>query len=461
MLNKILRQLIPFTLLFCALPASAQLSSQGKEQPITYSGKVAPLAANTPALNFAITTGTNTFILATQPETAARVYIVNETANACIGAFQISVATTAQKNIGSFNNFLRNWVPVPIINNTTGNYSATSGLVDIPANGQVVVTSAAIAGQNVAVLVVNTTGACATTSIDVNVVFATVAINSPLINVAAGGVVVQPGNIVNAQGVVGDGVSLASVLPVGIGGKTTPNNGVPNAARFVNVLNEGATDLCATNCYGLMLGAGNLNVLNNFTGLSVPNTGPMASMLFGQNVSNSTSNATFSSFSNPGGVPGTIGPQAANSSMNSLFVQSNGFATLTASTTINGSQQVAIFGPAWRYGTFDNCYFTVDTGAPTGTTPTLDVYVQSSNDGTNYSDRVHFTQLTTTANTQHQYAGLAGMIGGFNPTLDTVRTLAATTRVDGPIGGWLRWDLVLGGTGGPTFPTTQLGVACH
>lgn len=262
------------------------------------------------------------------------------------------------------------------------------------------------------------------------------------------------------QGAVAEAVSLQTTNPLAIGGKTTPNNGIPNAARFVNVLNEGATDLCTNNCYGIMIGAGNLNVLNSFTGLTVPNTGPLAAMLFAQKADVSTSSAQFTSLSAPGGAPGTVGAGQANQSLNGLFVQNNGYAALIATQTITTNGQQPIFGPPWKHGTFDSCYFTVTTSAPTGTTPTLDVYVQSSNDGTNYTDRVHFAQITTTAATQKQYAGLAGQVTGFIPANMSTRTLAASTRVDGPIGGWLQFDYVIAGASA-SFTNVQFGTACH
>src|SRR6267142_682256 len=273
MLKKLIRNLLPFTLLLVAFPADAQLTPQGVEQPITYSGKVASLAVNTPALNFSVTTGVNTFILAAQPETAARIYIVNETSNACAAAFQISVATTSQKNIGSFNNNQQNWATVPIIN-TSGSYAANSGIVAIPALGSVVITSSAIAGQNVAVFVVNTNGSCASTSIDVLVEFATVSITSPLINVASGNNIVQPGLVANVQGIVPVGSNLNSVNPVAIGGKTPANN---NLSQFYGV--SLPTDSSGDSYNSMPLGGDKTGPNGTYTSVVLPEgtpNGPLA-----------------------------------------------------------------------------------------------------------------------------------------------------------------------------------------
>lgn len=445
-LKRTIRNLLPFTLLLVAFPADAQLTPQGIEQPITYSGKVASLAVNTPALNFSVTTGVNTFILAAQPETAARIYIVNETSNACAAAFQVSVATTSQKNIGSFNLNQQNWATVPIIN-ISGSYAANSGIIAIPALGSVVITSSAIAGQNVAVFVVNTNGSCASTSIDVLVEFATVSITSPLINVASGNNIVQPGIVANVQGIVSSGSSLAAVNPLAIGGRTPPGG---STSQFFSVASA-ADGLGST--YNTFPVGGNpvgpASTFNSFMAPASSSSGPLAVGLFTQqaNVGGGVSVLT--------NADGTNG--SANSNPTALNVMNTGFFRRGTSSVSTGITNVPLFVPPGT-GTYHACYVTMEVTFNSGTTPTLDIYFQTATGPTAfYTDRLHFAQITNASG--NFFGGISEGVG-ITPTVMTNNTLGgvAAAKVDGPIGSFGRFQMVGGGTA-PSY-SVNWGIAC-
>lgn len=429
--------LVRIAILFLAFAplAKAQLTPVGVEQPVTYSGKVASLGVNAPALNFSSPTGTNTFILASQPETAARIYIVNETPNACNGVFQITVATTAQKNIGSFNNNPQNWVAVPIIN-STGSYASNSGLVSIPANGSITITSAAIAGQNAAIFVVNTTGACASTSIDVLVEFAVVSITSPLINVASGNNIIQPGLVANVQGIQPVGGSLAAVNPVAIGGKDLSGNN-----RYYMMANSG--DAPGFNYDSMPIGAlGNqaVGIGASVIGQTFPKGGPagplaVSPMGFRADGGGGLDNLFMSA-----------GTQLANNSNPpNLFVTNGGYVKNSSITGLGTSGQNITLWAAnvAGNGVMNACYFQLDTTNVTGTAPTSDAFLQTSNDGVTWTDRIHFNQVAT--GVSHQYAGLATNTG-INPAPAQDRVLAVGTRIDGPMGWFGRFSFTFTGT---------------
>jgi len=444
MLKKLIRNLLPFTLLLVAFPADAQLTPQGVEQPITYSGKVASLAVNTPALNFSVTTGVNTFILAAQPETAARIYIVNETSNACAAAFQISVATTSQKNIGSFNNNQQNWATVPIIN-TSGSYAANSGIVAIPALGSVVITSSAIAGQNVAVFVVNTNGSCASTSIDVLVEFATVSITSPLINVASGNNIVQPGLVANVQGIVSNGTNIVNnpVNPVIMGGKGQPG---ANPALTYSVSTSG--DSASAGYNSMPIGGDKTGPTAGFPNtVTLPQAGAQGGLVVFPTYLQSGAGLGVFAGTLSDGFNGVASSNAPGQNVtNTGFFKSS-------SVNATSSGTVPVITPPGK-GLYRSCYVTVEitNAGPNGT---LDIYWQSSNSGTVWTDRIHFAQALVAAS--NQFAGISDSIG-ITPTVETTATMAASTKLDGPIGAWGRFQLVI--TGAAPNYTINYGVAC-
>lgn len=200
--------------ILAACPTRAQLASVGSEVPITYPGigKFAVLATNLPATTFNTPGGSNTFNMAIDLNVAARIYITNTTANACVGAFQVQIAATGSPGVTSFNNNTANWQTVPIVSIVTGSYAVNSGVFNIPASGTVSLTSAAISGLYASIQILNTTGGCATTSVTVTVLFTPVSINSPLLNVNGNAV---PGlGTGNVQGISPAGSSANLILPV-------------------------------------------------------------------------------------------------------------------------------------------------------------------------------------------------------------------------------------------------------
>lgn len=415
--------------------ARAQLTPTGVEQPVTYSGKVASLGVNAPALNFSSPTGTNTFILASQPETAARIYIVNETPNACNSVFQITVATTAQKNIGSFNNTPQNWVVVPIIN-SSGSYAANSGLVSIPANGSITVTSAAIAGQNVAVFVVNTTGACASTSIDVLVEFATVAITSPLINVASGNNIVQPGLVANVQGIIAQNNSLAATNPVAIGGRDEFGN---SQLYSVATANSSGFSYKSMPIGGMRQQGNGATYSGHVLPQSDTNGGPLAIALFA--TSGGSSGAWNSMSKSNQGAQNC----SALASCAGLYVADSGYESQLTGLPITSSQTVSLWSvPSGGNGVIQTCSVTVAGVNTAGGTPTLDIYFQDSGDNNNWDDRIHFTQMTT--GTTRLTAGIAGISsnGIVHPLV--TQSIAAGTIISGPLKEFGRFNFVTGGT---------------
>lgn len=188
----------------------AQLLSQGQETTTIYQGTTAYPATNTPALNFSLTSGLNTFLMSVNPAVSARVSITNETVNACLGTFTLSMAVAAQGNVGSFNSSLQSWQSVALIG-TTGQL-VTSIPVDIPASGTVYITSTAISAQKVALQIVNSLGTCSNTNIDVTVTFIPVSVTSPLISVGVNGA--YGGTTANVQGVIPQGLNGGVVFPV-------------------------------------------------------------------------------------------------------------------------------------------------------------------------------------------------------------------------------------------------------
>jgi len=265
-------------------------------------------------------------------------------------------------------------------------------------------------------------------------------------------------------GCVSDGTAPCN--PLVVAGVTSPGSSVPGVTRYITALAENANDLSVgnLNVRGLAIGAGNINPQGQTTGTTLPNVGPMAAAVTGVRTDLSTgTNNPLSSTPAAGFSYGVNSQGQANNSGPGLLMNQNGFSILTTavSVTANGNQNVTNF-PAWDVGTFDSCYVTVTTGTPTGTAPTLDVHFQSSTDGTNFTDRIHFTQITTTASTQKQVAGIVTGTAGITPTaISNGLELAAGSILNGPIGAWLRFQFVIGGSASPTFPTTQFGVVCH
>lgn len=271
-----------------------------------------------------------------------------------------------------------------------------------------------------------------------------------------------------AQG-IGGAVAVAGTTPSGtaftgnpvvVGGLTSATDTPAGAAQTATVLAENIASVASAGMYGFAIGAGNINPAGSSTGVTWPNRGPMAVALSALQSQLSTGTTGPVYMSAAAGAPGAASVGATDTSMSTLLATNNGFMQVSAPTTINSTTTQTITTSARIYGTFDGCYFTLQTGAPTGTTPTLDVTIQSASNGVanSFIDRVHFNQVTTVAATQRQTAGISGS-PGFNPT-NSPGTLAAGARLDGPIGAWLQISYVIGGTT-PSFPSVTIGTVCH
>jgi hypothetical protein len=263
----------------------------------------------------------------------------------------------------------------------------------------------------------------------------------------------------SVQGAVADG-TLFSANPLVIGGKTSSGSTQSNVAKTLTALGESVNDLNSATygVVGLAMGAGNINPLNSFTGITLPNVGPLAIALFGPQADNPAGSDRFVGTTASGGAPGVNGSGSAGKSLSGLLINNSGISFLNAKASVASTSTVSVTGPGWNWGTFDSCYVTVISDGGTGTLPTLDVYFQNSTDGLNFSDRIHFATITTSAS--KQMGGISAGPGGITPVPITSGALAASTKLDGPIGAWLQFQYVVSGTG-PNFTNVQAGVVCH
>lgn len=97
-------------------------------------------------------------------------------------------------------------------------------------------------------------------------------------------------------------------------------------------------------------------------------------------------------------------------------------------------------------GPFDDIIIEVDVTAASGTTPTLDIYVQETLDGTNYVDVAHFTQITAALTNKARVALKRGNLSdaikeGIGDATVAANTLGLPLMTDK---GRVKW--VIGGT---------------
>lgn len=194
----------------------------GNETVVSYSGTNAQLVApNTPITNFNTGTGTTTFILpVANPAVSLRVYITNNTANACSG-FTIQMFSATDSVTNTFNGALTNWQTV-LLQNPAGGLSAILTL-NIPASGAVYVTSSAIQAPKVAIQLVNAANCTNTTLVEVTAVVASVTLSVPLISTNGPNPSSSVGN--GVQGVQPEGFNGNTINPVMVGGASLPTNG--------------------------------------------------------------------------------------------------------------------------------------------------------------------------------------------------------------------------------------------
>ena len=303
--------------------AHGQGSVTGTEQTITYTGTNATLAApNTPATNFALG-GANTFIVPVAPTVSIRIYITNNTANACSN-FSIQMFSATDPQTNSFNNALTNWQVIPL-------QSASGALVNIvspltiPASGAVYVSSTAIAAPKVAIQIVQT-AACATTSVEVTAVVTAVSVVSPLVTTVSNSQTTFTGN--NVQGISPTGGASSQIYPVLVSGAGPPTNG--------NFLQTGIDTFNPMSELSGLAGTGGLHTLGRIPTptQSVPET---AVIIWSGN------SGTCGSFSYPAGWV-QLGSNSIGMNVNTFFPSVGGQAftqSLTGGCTYTGSAQLS------------------------------------------------------------------------------------------------------------------------
>jgi hypothetical protein len=416
--------------MFAPAKSLAQLTSQGNEQIVGYSGSTAFVLSQAPVNpNLLVTTGTNTFIMSVNPPTnAVRIYITNDTANAC-NNLTVSVASTGNSSLNSFNNNLAAWQTVNVQSGSGG--FVGSSPITLPASGTVAVTSQPIIGSRIAVFLVLSSG-CLTTTVDMQVVFGTF---TPAIGAVQG---------ITATGQAGTGVN-----PLIDGGLDTGG-----AVRPLKVCQDSSANACAGGTgYTIPIGAGGNTVASEYSpssnSVTSPNAagGPFATVIGGAVSSSGVSVAAFQQNGVLGGA--AAGPPG-------LFETRAGFFKLSIGNTITATSDLSVTGTGAYVGAFNACKLTEQATLNSGTSPTLNVYLQQSDDGGTWTDRISMTQLLTSGN---QWSAVTGGVGVNNTTFSN-GTLAAGTKIDGgPIGPFLRIHAVAGGTSANWSLTW--GVTCY
>jgi len=147
----------------------AQIASTGNELNVSYGGYTAVVLQNSPVNPTLLSgSGTNEFIInvSPNPNVTARVYITNQTANAC-NNLTISFASSANSQISSFNQFPQDWFQVPIIPPQGGQVNSLA--LTLAANQSITITTLPIFGNKLVIFLPLSSG-CATTNIDMQVI---------------------------------------------------------------------------------------------------------------------------------------------------------------------------------------------------------------------------------------------------------------------------------------------------
>lgn len=139
-----------------------------------------------------------------------------------------------------------------------------------------------------------------------------------------------------------------------------------------------------------------------------------------------------------------------------MFMETGGF-SYTQTVTLAAAGTTTF--PLWsqpQHGLFFSCTVALRVTAASGTTPTLNTYLQDSADNLGFNDRLSFPQATTTGNF---LGAISGGGGGITPVATTDGSLAVATKVDGPVSAFGRIKFTVGGTT-PSFSLTY-NVACR
>lgn len=138
-----------------------------------------------------------------------------------------------------------------------------------------------------------------------------------------------------------------------------------------------------------------------------------------------------------------------------LFTESGGYNVQQSVTLGTGTTTFPLFQQPLS-GVFYSCTVALRVTAASGTTPTLNTYLQDSGDNIGFNDRLSFPQAVTTGTF---LGAVSGGIGGITPAATTDGTLAAGSKLDGPLSSYARIKFIVGGTT-PSFTLTY-NVACR
>jgi hypothetical protein len=412
-------RLLPLILTLVSLPLKAQ-TNLGIEQTVSYSGTNGTLVQpNTPANNVLQTSGVNTFILGVSPPTnSVRVYVTNDSANACTN-FSIQVFSTGSAGVTSFNNSLASWQALGLAG-SNGTFTTAAQTFTLSGTSTQTFTSSPIIGPRITVQLL-ITAACATTNFEAQVVFGTFTSSNSTVT-----------------GTVAPGQAGASIPPVICGG--IDSSGLVRSC-VVQPFNTTGVQL-----NGLSIGGNTLVGSATFNNVRTPGgsvDGPLAVALFAGNQSNIL-------------FPAAMANANCNTTANcsGLGVADAGYWTSQGVALTTTGQTVTLWGaPAggvW-HSAFETCRFDIFIQNAAGTTPTLDAFIQDSLDGSNFTDRVRFTQATT--GSLRMQAGIAGLTNNMTVATYTDRTIAVGTIVNGPIGAYGRLIVVITGTS-PSYNVT-------
>lgn len=111
----------------------------------------------------------------------------------------------------------------------------------------------------------------------------------------------------------------------------------------------------------------------------------------------------------------------------------------SAARTVSGT------GDAQTRGGLGRFLIQLDCTAASGTTPTLNVYIQTTVDGTNWQDVGSFTQVTVAARRFMRIVA-GGLIPGVVEEPQKDASLAAGSVESGPLGKQIRAKYVIAGT---------------
>jgi hypothetical protein len=145
-----------------------------------------------------------------------------------------------------------------------------------------------------------------------------------------------------------------------------------------------------------------------------------------------------------------------------LMTEAAGFSfSQTATLSAAGTTTQSLWDVT-QHGLFSSCVVTLRVTAASGTTPTLNAFLQDSADAVGWNDRLALTQATAATN-------LLGAVPVFNSSaltatassavVSTDGALAAGSGIAGPMGPFGRIKFVVGGTT-PSFTITY-NVACR